>query len=86
MILKTGDLAYIDGMRAVVPCKVLKITGTSGPASTRQEVTVRVTAARPGYALGQLVTEYGLRIVPRECVSYRTARMGRILAYNVEVT
>ena len=60
----TGDLAYIDSIKAgLVPCKVISIAG--------RDVTVRVTADRYGYDRGAVVTLYCLQVIPRGAVHRR---------------
>lgn len=46
-MITRGQLAYIDSFAGLVPCKVLSIADDD-------TVTVRVTAARRGYARGEV--------------------------------
>jgi hypothetical protein len=48
-ILKSGILAYLDTFAGMIPCKVLSVKGESGPPSSSQDVTVRLTASRGAY-------------------------------------
>lgn len=80
-VLKTGDLAALDTFAGAIPCKVLSITGTSGRCGSDQGVTVRLTAARGAYKRGEVLTAWGLHVVPRQCI-----RGMRVLPYDVEVT
>lgn len=83
-VLKTGELAYWDSVRGMVPCKVTKITGKSGPAGSDQQVYAKLTAARSPYKRGELVSGWGLHFVPR--AAYFRRRLGsRIGYYTVTV-
>lgn len=61
--LKTGDLAYLDPLRSrLVPCKVVEV-------ANERCLTVEVTGARPGYALGERITfEHPRSVVHRRQV------------------
>ncbi|MGQ0595867.1 hypothetical protein [Aquabacterium sp.] len=80
--LKVGDLAYVDTFAGLLPCKVTSITGTSGPAGSDQEVTACLTADCGAYKRGELMTRWGLSVVPRKSIR---GRGQRVLPYDVEV-
>jgi len=83
-VLRSGMTALFDSMAGMIPVKVLSITGESGAPSSRQEVKARVTRDTGGYKKGEVLSEWGLRIVPRAAFSAR--RHGaRITYYTVEV-
>jgi hypothetical protein len=77
-IVRTGDLVFVDAFRSgLLPAKVLKIERVPVPnapndAYTQWQVTVRLTAARPGYKRGEVLVKTGTSqvesIVPRKTV------------------
>lgn len=68
-----GALAYYDGTRCLIPCKVLEVVspGGIGHGVTRGELKVKVTAARPGYARGEVISVSPTDTVPRSSVRFR---------------
>jgi len=78
--LSQGCLAYFDSASGLVPCKVLRILGRSGIASTAQKVFVLLTASREGYARGGTVKTDGLHVFPRKAVDRRSYRLSVALA------
>lgn len=62
--LKAGDLAYLDSFSGLVPCKVLTVDSDT-------EATVRVTAARPGYTVGEIITQHKRHLLKRTQVHVR---------------
>lgn len=78
--LKSGQLAYLDSFAGAIPCKVLSITGTSGRAGSDQTATVRLTAGRGAYKRGEVLTYWGMYVIPRQCL-----RGNRVLGFDVEV-
>ena len=82
--LRIGDKAFYDSYYAgLVPCKVVAITGTAGPAGLQQRVTCITTARRGPYKRGEKIETFGLHAVPRRAVVVRGGQY-RIRAYNVE--
>jgi hypothetical protein len=78
--LKAGDLAFFDAHEAgPIPCKVVSIKGTSGPAGSMQDVTFKLTATRGAWKAGEQLTRWGLHVLPRKAL-----RGNRILPYWVE--
>lgn len=71
--LKIGSLAYIDGFNGLVPCKVIAIKRIvdRAPSLRMTDCTVKVTARRYGYKLGEIVTYSASLVVPRKSV-YRS--------------
>jgi hypothetical protein len=66
--LSVGDFAYLDSFAGRVPCKVLEIKALVPgivTSSTAWQATAQVTASRPGYSRGEVVTVTGLDIYPR---------------------
>jgi hypothetical protein len=78
--ISQGCLAYFDSAKGLVPCKVLRILGRSGIASTAQTVFVLVTASRRGYTRGETIQTDGLHVVPRRAVDRRSYRLSTALA------
>ena len=81
--LKANEAAYYDSFVGLVPCKVLSITGESGQASSKQEVTFRVTASLGPYKRGEILSRDALSVVPRATVRWRKHGVV-ILPYSVE--
>lgn len=86
--LKTGDLAYFDSFLGAIPCRVERIEGTSGLASTAQKVTIKLTASRSRcsdssiYRVGEVIESNGLHVFPRD--AHRKSKYGnRIRPYQV---
>lgn len=85
LVLRVGALAYFDGLHGLVPCKVLRIDGPSGRASSAQLVTFRVTAARGHWPRGEISTTCGLHVLPRAArYKRRGSPFYRIRFYTVE--
>jgi hypothetical protein len=83
-LLKSGDLAYFDSFSGLVACRVQRITGTSGPASTAQTVRFRITASgNKAYKHGDILETHGLHVVPRNAV-HRIGYFFRIRVYQVQ--
>ncbi len=81
--LKTGDLAYLDTFAGMLPCRVLSVVGQSGPCGSMQQVRVRLTTNHGPYKRGEVLSEWGLRVVPRRAI--RGSRYDpRILPYDVQ--
>jgi hypothetical protein len=83
-LLKSGDLAYFDSFAGLVACRVQRITGTSGIASTAQTVRFRITASGNGtYKHGEILETHGLHVCPRPAV-HRIGYFFHINRYQVE--
>jgi hypothetical protein len=77
-IVRAGDLVFVDAFGvSLIPAKVTKIErvpvpGAPNSAYTQFQVTVRLTAARPGYRRGEVLVKTGNNeinaIVPRKSV------------------
>lgn len=90
-VLRTGALAYYDSMQGMLPCKVLAIRPNvlvahgepapdcDGAPSSRQMVTVRLTAKRGPWDKGEVLEAWGLRVVPRDACAWRG--YGRTIGY-----
>lgn len=78
--LKTGDLAFFDSLSGLVPCKVISITGKSGPASALQAVRFKLTVSRGRYKRGEVLSSSALHVCPRWSVHHQMIRQ-----YQVEV-
>lgn len=76
LTLKTGQLAYFDGLRGPLPCKVIAIDSV-------HRVTVEFTTNRI-WRRGQRETVSGSMVFPRKALSRRSAMMGRILPYVIQ--
>lgn len=77
--LKVGDLVYFDSFVGMLPCKVLAIDRVgSWVTSSRQNVTVRLTAKRGAYKIGETLTVSSLHVCPRKSI-----KGNRIRAYQV---
>lgn len=66
-----GELAYIDCFTGLVPCKVLQVveSGTPTQCVTSGNLTVRVTAKRGAYRVGEVIENQTChKIVPRAMV------------------
>jgi hypothetical protein len=63
-----GTLAVIDTFGGLVPCRVEAVTDDG-------RVTVRVTAARPGWRRGELPTLAPWDVVPRDMIRRRGGRL-----------
>lgn len=74
LTLRTGDLAFFNGLTGLHPCRVLSVTSS--------EVKVQFTTGSLFPRATILETTWS-RVVPRRAVSYRTAKCGRILPYRV---
>lgn len=81
--LKTGMVARFDAFRSgLVPVRVISIVGQSGPCSTAQTVTARVTRNHGAYRAGEIITCFALHVIPVRALRgrrYHTA----ILPYRV---
>lgn len=66
--LTVGCLAYFDSFEGLVPCWIMSITGPTGTPSTAQRVTVKLTANRGCYKRGEILTAWGLHVIPRGAV------------------
>lgn len=81
--LKSGDLAFYDGLTGLIPCKVLSIKGPSGNASSGQSISIRITARAYGYTKGETMYGiWGLHVIPRKSVNGRYRN--RIRPYQVQ--
>lgn len=69
-----GQLAFVDSFLGLIPCKVLRVDEPSTDSVTSGQVVARITAARPGFTLGEIVTERGVSIVPRDRVRVRSGQ------------
>jgi len=78
--LSQGCLAYFGSASGLVPCKVLRILGRSGVASTAQIVFLLLTASREGYTRGETMKTDGLHVVPRKAAHRRSYRLSSALA------
>jgi hypothetical protein len=77
-VIRSGDLVFVDALGVpLIPAKVVKIERVPVPdapnsAYTQWQVTVRLTAARPGYKRGEMLVMTGnlqcTSIVPRKTV------------------
>ena len=81
--LKADGAAYYDSFVGLIPCKVLSIRGKSGQATSKQEVTFRVTASLGPYRRGEILSSDALSIAPRAAVKRRKHGVV-ILPYSVE--
>lgn len=82
--LRSGDLAYFDSFAGLVACRVQRITGISGVASTAQTVRFRITAGRnKAYKRGEIMETSALHVVPRKAV-HRVGCFFRVCRYQVE--
>jgi len=81
--LKADGAAYYDSFVGLIPCKVLSIRGKSGQATSKQEVTFRVTASLGPYRRGEILVRDALSVVPRAAVKRRKHGVV-ILPYSVE--
>lgn len=68
-VLKAGVLAYIDTFQGLVPCRVLRVYIDAYYGATMTEV--KVTGNRPGYAKGEVTTEFAIALVRRDGVRRR---------------
>jgi hypothetical protein len=90
IILRTGDLAYLDTvMSGLVPVKVLSIVNRMGREEhgplSNYEIRYKVTATRYAYARGYQNDTSGRLIVPRSAVyKPRGSFFPRIRAYVIE--
>lgn len=83
-VLRTGDLAYYDGLTAVIPVKVLSIRGESGAPGTVSSVRIKTTAVRNGWPIGTEFDCFSHHVIPRKAFHWR--KLGaRITYYTVEV-
>lgn len=82
--LQKGSNAYYDAFAGLVPCKVIDIQ-SDYTMSGGHLVTFKVTANRPGYKRGELLSASSLFVVPREAV-YMQDHQYRIGGYNVNTT
>jgi hypothetical protein len=83
--LRTGDLAFFDSMRGLIPCRVESIAGASGPASSAQTVRIVVTKDCGAWKRGEHWTASGLWVVPRKSVRKpQGSAFLRIRRYSVE--
>lgn len=76
---------YYDSFNGLIPVRVLRITGTSGIASTAQRCTLEVTVSRSAYTRGEVIETSGLHLVPWQAVR-RTPFGTRIRPYSLEIT
>ena len=77
-VIRTGDLVFVDAFRSqLLPAKVVKIErvpvpGAPNTAYTEIRVTLKLTAARPGYKRGEVLVKTGNNetsaIIPRKSV------------------
>lgn len=77
-VIRLGDLVFVDVFRAgLLPAKVVmlgrvRVPGALNNADTQIEVSVKLTAARPGYKSGEVLTMTGHpeidKVVPRKSV------------------
>lgn len=79
--LKTGALAYYDGLRGPIKGKVTAIIANdiAGPM-----VAFQITARDSIWRRGEIIHTPARHVFPRKSLSRRTAKMGRILPYRVE--
>ena len=59
-------LGYIDSFAGLIPCKIISLD--------KREVTVKVTAKRPGYKRGEIVKTLRTRVVYRSQVRTRNGQ------------
>lgn len=83
LTLKTGDLAFYDTFAGMIPCKVIGITGRSGPAGSNQTVRFQITAKRGAYKRGEILERWGLHVCPRGAVHGQRIRFYCVEADNV---
>lgn len=83
LTLKTGRKAYFDTFAGMIPCTVLSISGSSGPASSSQTVQIKVTKTIQAYREGEIIKSSALHICPVKAFYYRNG-VGRIKPYQVE--
>jgi len=69
--LKADVAAYYDSVAGLIPCRVLSIRGESGLASSKQEVTIAITASLGPYTRGEILRCAALWVVPRAAVKRR---------------
>ena len=82
--LEIGSKAYYDSMSGLVACKVIDIRGVDGMCSSRQTVTLKITARNSRlYTRGEIIETWGLHAVPRKSVRMRGGQY-RIRAYAVK--
>lgn len=67
---RPGTLAYLDSFRGLVPCKVIAVYAPGdGNRIASSDITVRITAKRPGYTRGEVIHRQGaFSVVPRKQV------------------
>lgn len=84
-VLRVNDPCYFDSFSGPVACKVLSIEGESGPGSSSQVVTLKVTAIKSkDFTRGRRIITNGIHAIPRGALKRR--RCGaRITYYTVEV-
>lgn len=82
-ILEAGSFAFYDSFGGLLRCKVLKITGTSGPCNSSQLCDVQITGkGKAGYKRGEVLHNvWALHVIPRNAVHVRCGqyRIGRYL-------
>lgn len=76
---RKGALALVEGVYSLVPCKVLRVWAhIQENGLIENSLDVVVTASRPGYCKGEVLTDYPSRhIIPRQCVHTRRGSYGR---------
>jgi hypothetical protein len=83
-ILKSGMAARYDGLRGMLPCKVLSITGASGRPSTGQRCVIQFTRDAAGWRRGDTFECFALHVVPPVCVRRRKYSSDWIAPYTVQ--
>lgn len=81
--LKADGAAYYDSVAGLIPCRVLSIRGESGLASSKQEVTIAITASLGPYKRSEILSSDALSVVPRAAVKRRKHGVV-IIPYSVE--
>jgi hypothetical protein len=81
--LRVGERAFFDCFAGLVACKVLAISGPSGPASSKHVVRFEITRAHGPYRAGEVLERSALWVIPVEAVS-RGNYGASILPYRVE--
>lgn len=83
-VLRAGELAYYDGIRAIIPCKVISIRGESGAPGSASSVRIKTTGVRNGWPRGTEFDCFSNHVIPR--AAFHPRKLGaRISYYTVEV-
>lgn len=86
--ITVGDIAYLDSFSGLVPCKITEVRDCAGgwPGSkvdTGERVTVKITGARPGYHVGDVVAVQANHVIPPSCVRRRGGVLSIVTDFKV---